>query len=202
MIWQKKKKLAATKVNNTCAVAYKLGYDYVWIDTCCIDKRSSSELSEAINSMFLWYRQASKCLAFLDDVDGIDDLGASRWFTRGWTLQELIAPDNIWFYNKDWSFISDRFSMVKELSVITGIDDVVLRHGHEPELANWDHHDYHPDGIGEYMCRCGIRCFDSDRLRGVLDTFSIATIMSWAANRGTSREEDTAYCLSTKSRAP
>ncbi|KAI3325784.1 hypothetical protein HD806DRAFT_491211 [Xylariaceae sp. AK1471] len=194
-IWQNKKEQAATKVINTCAVACEFGYDYVWIDTCCIDKRSSSELSEAINSMFLWYRQAGKCFAFLDDVHGFDDLGSSRWFTRGWTLQELIAPDNVWFYNKDWAFISDRFSMVEELSAITGIDEVVLRHGHEPELVNWASHDYRDYGMGEYQCPCGINCYDSDRLRGLLDTLSIATIMSWAAKRTTSREEDTAYCL-------
>ncbi|KAI0907252.1 hypothetical protein F4823DRAFT_603552 [Ustulina deusta] len=194
-IWQDKKKGAAEKVLRACAEADKLGYEYIWIDTCCIDKRSSSELSEAINSMFLWYRNSGKCIAFLDDINGLDELGSSRWFKRGWTLQELIAPDNVWFYNKDWSFIGDRFSMAKELSTITRIDDVVLRHGHEPELANWDDHSYRGDEIGVYGCYCGISTYDPDTLRSLLETFSIASIMSWAAYRETSREEDIAYCL-------
>ncbi|GAW13647.1 hypothetical protein ANO14919_030350 [Xylariales sp. No.14919] len=193
-VWQSKKKGAAEKVIKACAEAEKLECDYIWIDTCCIDKRSSAELSEAINSMFSWYRQAGKCLAFLDDINGLDDLGSSRWFTRGWTLQELIAPDNVRFYNKDWSFVCDRFSMFEKLSDITGVDEMVLRHGHEPELSNWDDH-VHELEIHEYQCTCGIRGYDSDKLRGVLDTFSVATIMSWAAGRTTSREEDTAYCL-------
>ncbi|TGJ87465.1 hypothetical protein E0Z10_g1265 [Xylaria hypoxylon] len=192
--WQRKKEAAAKKVLNACAEADRLKFEYIWIDTCCIDKRSSSELSEAINSMFLWYRQAGKCLAFLDDVNNLDDLGKSEWFERGWTLQELIAPDNVWFYSKDWSCIGDRFSMVQRLSDITGIDEMVLRHGHEPEIEDWDGH-YFRQEMGQYICNCGVKGFDNDKLRGVLDTFSVATIMSWAARRKTSREEDTAYCL-------
>ncbi|KAI0506537.1 heterokaryon incompatibility protein-domain-containing protein [Xylaria bambusicola] len=193
-IWKKKKKKAAEKVIKACAVASHLGYEYVWIDTCCIDKRSSSELSEAINSMYLWYRNSDKCIAFLDDIKVLEDIGKSRWFTRGWTLQELIAPDNVRFYNKDWSYIGDRFAMAKTISGITRIDEVVLRHGHNPELENWDDHNYWEDGV-HHICNCGINSFDSDRLRGVLETFSVATIMSWAAGRETSREEDIAYCL-------
>ncbi|KAI1427645.1 heterokaryon incompatibility protein-domain-containing protein [Xylaria sp. FL1777] len=192
--WKDKKKEAAEKVLNACAEADKLGYEYVWIDTCCIDKRSSSELSEAINSMFSWYRNSARCIAFLDDVDNLDQLDSSRWFTRGWTLQELIAPDNVWFYNKNWSYIGDRFSMAKRLSVLTRIDEVILRHGHEPELTNWDDHICEDRGY-DFTCYCGIDYFDNDRLRGILDTYSVAGIMSWAADRQTSREEDIAYCL-------
>ncbi|OBZ74471.1 hypothetical protein A0H81_05276 [Grifola frondosa] len=85
------------KIRKCCEVAAKAGYDLVWIDTCCIDKTSSSELSEAINSMFAWYRNADLCYAYLDDVSynngsvGLD-FSRSKWFSRGWTLQELIAP--------------------------------------------------------------------------------------------------------------
>ena len=75
------------------------GYRYIWIDSCCIDKLSSSELSEAINSMYHWYGRSAMCYAYLADVSPGDDLRApqssfrkSRWYTRGWTLQELIAP--------------------------------------------------------------------------------------------------------------
>ncbi|KAK5625292.1 hypothetical protein RRF57_001008 [Xylaria bambusicola] len=193
-VWRVKKKGAAEKVTKACAEANRLGLEYIWIDTCCIDKRSSSELSEAINSMYLWYRNSDKCIAFLDDIKVLDDIGKSRWFTRGWTLQELIAPDNVRFYNEDWSYIGDRFTMAKTISGITRIDEVVLRHGHDPELENWDHHNYQEDGV-HHICSCGINSFDSDRLRGVLETFSVATIMSWAAGRETSREEDMAYCL-------
>ncbi|KAI0973745.1 heterokaryon incompatibility protein-domain-containing protein [Xylaria arbuscula] len=179
-IWREKRKEVAMKVLKACAETERLGFEYIWVDTCCIDKRSSSELSEAINSMFKWYRKSTKCIAFLDDIDG--------------TLQELIAPDNVWFYNKNWSYIGDRFSMARKISAITRIDEVVLRHGHEPELEDWDEHDYREDAV-HFTCRCGINGFDPDRLQGMLDSFSVATIMSWAAGRRTSREEDIAYCL-------
>ena len=73
--------------------------NWVWIDTCCIDKSSSAELAEAINSMFRWYQNASICYAYLSDVKKSNqenltksEFESSQWFTRGWTLQELIAP--------------------------------------------------------------------------------------------------------------
>ncbi|UKZ66566.1 uncharacterized protein TrAtP1_007738 [Trichoderma atroviride] len=87
------------KIRRSCEVAARLGFDYIWIDTCCIDKKSSSELSEAINSMFQWYEKAGVCIAYLEDVSSADDptkdgsqFAKCRWFSRGWTLQELIAP--------------------------------------------------------------------------------------------------------------
>ncbi|RDW91549.1 hypothetical protein BP5796_02714 [Coleophoma crateriformis] len=88
--------------------------EWAWVDTCCIDKSSSAELSEAINSMFNWYRSAAVCIAYLGDVPGDDDVAGessafrkSRWFTRGWTLQELIAPigHGVNFYSVDWEFL-------------------------------------------------------------------------------------------------
>ncbi|TGJ85451.1 hypothetical protein E0Z10_g3331 [Xylaria hypoxylon] len=87
------------KVKDSCTQAQTDGYDYIWIDTCCIDKSSSAELSEAINSMWTWYRQSDMCYGFLSDVKRNDTkfLYKSRWFRRGWTLQELIAPDNFKF---------------------------------------------------------------------------------------------------------
>lgn len=89
--------------------------NWLWIDTCCIDKRSSSELSEAINSMYQWYRKAELCIAYLSDVPRHDStektLGQafvnSSWFTRGWTLQELLAPETIIFCNEAWKVIGD-----------------------------------------------------------------------------------------------
>lgn len=89
------------KLQRTAALARSEGFDFVWVDTCCIDKTSSAELSEAINSMYRWYQGAQVCYAYLEDVNPArteDPLAAgssfrrSRWFTRGWTLQELIAP--------------------------------------------------------------------------------------------------------------
>ncbi|KAJ0313841.1 hypothetical protein COL5a_007221 [Colletotrichum fioriniae] len=88
------------KILATCREAKANGIEYAWVDTCCIDKTSSAELGEAINSMFRWYRDAEVCYAFLSDWPAADDGGEStddalkdcRWFTRGWCLQELIAP--------------------------------------------------------------------------------------------------------------
>jgi Heterokaryon incompatibility protein (HET) len=90
--------------------------NYFWVDTCCIDKSNNNEPSEAINSMFRWYRNAAKCYVYLSDVprpafdtnDKSNQLPwesafwKSRWFTRGWTLQELIAPASVEFSSKDW----------------------------------------------------------------------------------------------------
>ncbi|CAN9229026.1 unnamed protein product [Alternaria alternata] len=97
------------KLIGCCKRAKDDGFTYCWIDTCCIDKTSSAELSEAINSMYQWYKGACICYAYLEDVQGnpqLDDYEAfskSRWFTRGWTLQELIAPGIVEFYNVSWT---------------------------------------------------------------------------------------------------
>ncbi|KAK5637138.1 hypothetical protein RRF57_012850 [Xylaria bambusicola] len=71
------------KVKNCCALAKHNGFKYVWIDTCCIDKTSSAELSEAINSMYRWYQEADECYAYLGDVTSESEFSKSRWFTRG-----------------------------------------------------------------------------------------------------------------------
>ena len=132
------------KIFATCHQARSQGLDYAWVDTCSIDKASSTELGEAINSMFRWYREAAVCYAFLEDVStkqlagpnrirrptsGGIGLSDSRWFTRGWTLQELIAPCNMEFYDKDWNLIGEKQDMVSELRNITGIDTFVLQGG-------------------------------------------------------------------------
>ncbi|KAH0445037.1 het domain-containing protein [Colletotrichum camelliae] len=97
---------------------------YVWVDTCCIDKSSSAELSEAINSMFRWYQRSDICIAFLSDVcEDLDDccLEDSRWFTRGWTLQELLAPSKVVFYDLQWNELCTRDSWAPRIEDITGI---------------------------------------------------------------------------------
>ena len=100
------------KIQHACRLARTDGFSYIWIDTCCIDKTSSAELSEAINSMYTWYRHASVCYAFLADVPHDEDprqtpsnCRVSRWFERGWTLQELIAPRTVAFLSSDWRFL-------------------------------------------------------------------------------------------------
>ncbi|KAH8902532.1 HET-domain-containing protein, partial [Coniochaeta sp. PMI_546] len=116
----------SAKVDGCCAQAAKDGLDYVWIDTCCIDKSSSAELSEAINSMFAWYRGSVVCYVYL--VDLTSAFAKSRWFTRGWTLQELLAPDNVVFFSASWSPIGRKLSKprIRVLTTITGIPDSCL----------------------------------------------------------------------------
>lgn len=247
-----------SKITSTLAQAREEGHEYVWIDTCCINKDSSAELQEAINSMYQWYHNAATCYVYLADVDevppnpwrgyyqasdGYDlkqalladestftqteldfsgkpenqllnesyfsnqlvppvtlqqcvlkshrnaclpvvlDAIASegdrsdgarcyssfhkfkaqflgcRWFTRGWTLQELLAPEDMQFFSQDWSYIGRKYGLCCLLSKATGIDVRYLTH--DLNMTNAD----------------------------------IATRMSWAANRETTRDEDIAYCL-------
>ncbi|KAJ5523311.1 hypothetical protein N7513_012855 [Penicillium frequentans] len=103
-----KKKKGFDKIKRCCALALASGFNYVWIDTCCIDKASSAELSEAINSMYRWYEEAEICYAYLADVPSKGELKESRWFTRGWTLQELIAPTNLTFLDEGWKELGNK----------------------------------------------------------------------------------------------
>ncbi|OIW27820.1 hypothetical protein CONLIGDRAFT_551906, partial [Coniochaeta ligniaria NRRL 30616] len=108
--------------------AFRDGLAYVWIDTICIDKSSSAELSEAINSMFKWYRNAAICYAYLSDVPQVR-LEYSRWFTRGWTLQEMIAPQELRFYDANWDALGTKSDLLDRLCDITGVDTTALRGG-------------------------------------------------------------------------
>ncbi|KAG7284272.1 hypothetical protein NEMBOFW57_010636 [Staphylotrichum longicolle] len=123
-------KLGFQKIQSMCKLALTSGINYVWIDKCCIDKTSSAELSESINSMFYWYKESERCIAFLNDLaPGAEsttenELRGCRWFTRGWTLQELLAPSNVDFYDGQWN-----------LSNITGIRNDILAH---PSGTNGD----------------------------------------------------------------
>ncbi|KAH7323864.1 heterokaryon incompatibility protein-domain-containing protein, partial [Rhexocercosporidium sp. MPI-PUGE-AT-0058] len=154
------------------------GLEYFWVDTCCIDKKSSSELTEAINSMYMWYESAAICYVYLVDLPGgysppmdneegtrlhqkdwVSSLAGCGWFRRGWTLQELIAPKQLVFFGNDGNFIGSKLDLLCTLSDITGIDSIALSH------------------------RCN------------LEELSIAKRLSWAARRKTTRIEDTAYSL-------
>ncbi|KAI0023485.1 heterokaryon incompatibility protein-domain-containing protein [Xylariomycetidae sp. FL0641] len=120
------------KIFRCCEQAIRDGYSWVWVDTCCIDKSSSAELSEAINSMFRWYQQAAVCYAY-DVPDIVDDesfeaaFSCCRWLTRGWTLQELIAPKDVIFFSTNWKHLTTKKKAAKLLSSITRIDEPYLR---------------------------------------------------------------------------
>ncbi|KAL9078807.1 MAG: hypothetical protein Q9157_002290 [Trypethelium eluteriae] len=118
----------ALKIMKCCELAVSQGLDYAWIDTCSIDKSSSAELSEAINSMYRWYENASICYAFLDDVYKDDEktFRESSWFTRSWTLQELLAPQKIVLYDKHWQEIGTRESQCYIIYNITQISPMIL----------------------------------------------------------------------------
>ena len=236
-----------TKIRNCCKFAYNRGHNYVWIDTCCIDKRSSAELSEAINSMYRWYQDAEECYAYLSDVsygEGLkreDEKGredareakreyereyetyaeseydryneeedksedenendveippdhefedaneelidvngeeshrlrehvkrafcASKWFTRGWTLQELLAPDHVYFVDRSWvKVLGDKKALSTLIAKITRIDEYVLTE------------DFWSRNRWRQSC-------------------SVAKRMSWASRRVCTRGEDVAYSL-------
>jgi hypothetical protein len=99
---------------------------YSWIDTCCIDKRSSAELSEAINSMYRWYQDANVCYAYLADVPSKTKFPGSRWFARGWTLQELIAPSEVIFFDEEWKELGTRAELRQSVSDCTGIPEIFI----------------------------------------------------------------------------
>ena len=121
------------KVRQSCAFAESQGFEWIWNDACCIDKTSSSELSEAINSMFKWYALSAVCYAFLHDVSTGEEPGSwlssfrrSVWFTRGWTLQELLAPTTVLFFGSDWTLVGGKHGLATVIEEITGIDVDVL----------------------------------------------------------------------------
>lgn len=109
------------KTKSCVAQAKADGLEWCWVDTCCIDKRSSSELSEVINSMYQWYHNAECCYAYMDDVYRSGAFVASKWFFRGWTLQELIAPRKLTFYHALWGYIGDRSLFSEDIFASYGI---------------------------------------------------------------------------------
>lgn len=127
-----KEKAGYRKIELCGEQARKDGLDYFWVDTCCIDGRDSADLSEAINSMYKWYQRAKVCYVYLEDVEqekGPGSFANSTWFTRGWTLQELIAPSNVCFYDRNWNLLGDKLHLSTEICRITGIGINVLKTG-------------------------------------------------------------------------
>ncbi|KAK7735272.1 hypothetical protein SLS53_007663 [Cytospora paraplurivora] len=158
------------KIELCCKQAKLDGWDWAWVDTCCIDKTSSAELAEAIYSMFQWYSRAMICYAYLADVAWDGDRGGedekmfhevqrSRWFKRGWTLQELIAPKEVRFFDKSWSFLGSKSSWAPFLEETTRIPQSVLGNA------------------------------------AAMRDIPVGQRMIWAFDRETTREEDLAYCL-------
>ena len=156
------------KVQRFCRLATSSGCEWVWIDTCCIDKSSSAELSEAINSMYRWYSDAIACWVYLVDVQvspseepqeslGKHD-GKPKWFTRGWNLQELLAPTQVIFYDQGWNKIGTRETLSESISQLTKIPVSMLA---EPQLYE----------------------------------FEFEACYQWIKGRNTTRPEDMAYSL-------
>jgi tetratricopeptide (TPR) repeat protein len=142
---------------------------YFWVDTCCIDKSSSSELHTAITSMFRWYQNAERCYVYLSDVSVRTEDGqahvewessfcSSRWFSRGWTLQELLAPNIVEFYSRDGVRLGSKISLQQKIHDVTGIAADALENR-------------------------------------ALTEFSINERLRWTKSRQTTVKEDAAYCL-------
>ncbi|THU96090.1 HET-domain-containing protein, partial [Dendrothele bispora CBS 962.96] len=120
------------KVKGACARARRYGWDWIWIDSCCIDKSSSAELSENINSMYRLYANAIVCYVYLSDDPKYSrsHFQYSKWFTRGWTLQELIAPTaSVFFLDRSWKEIGTRYSLRNIISAVTSVPVKLLEDG-------------------------------------------------------------------------
>lgn len=188
------------KIKDFCNLASTYDLEWVWVDTCCIDKRSSAELTEAINSMYTWYQRACQCYVHLSDVlweEGtselsqttLDRIRKSNWFTRGWTLQELLAPRDVYFFDHNWRFIGSKDNLVQEISEITGIDTMYLlpRPAKIPNKEEYGPCTKAPDCRNHHP---RIKFAVTGRWEP-----SVATRMSWVAKRRTTRIEDLAYCM-------
>ena len=131
------------KLTKSCEAAANQGLRLAWMDTVCINKESSSELDESIRSMFKWYQNAKVCIVYLAETESLVDLKRDKWFTRGWTLQELLAPEWINFYSKHWEFLGAKNSSILqstysnplislEICAATGLE--------EQELSDFPYH--------------------------------------------------------------
>ncbi|KAK6443325.1 hypothetical protein LTR95_000151 [Oleoguttula sp. CCFEE 5521] len=173
------------KILRCCALSKERGYQWTWIDTCCIDKSSSAELSETINSMFKWYQDSSECYVFMEDCDvdtlprveefdkderwkqgmhvkdvaNVETFSKSRWFKRGWTLQELLAPREVLFYGTNKLLMGTKADLASLLSYASGIAQKYI--------------------------------LEPNAIPGA----SVAVRMSWASDRTTTRVEDVGYSL-------
>ena len=98
--------LGYAKIARFCGTAAREhGLSFGWMDTVCINKESSSELDESIRAMYRWYHGAAVCVAYLAETKDVGGMHGDVWFTRGWTLQELLAPKKVAFYNTEWEHL-------------------------------------------------------------------------------------------------
>lgn len=190
------------KIKDFCDFVSGYDVEWGWVDTGCIDKRSSAELTEAINSMYAWYRNAHHCYVHLSDVwseedvqvnelsqTTLDQIKNSQWFTRGWTLQELLAPRDVYFMDHNWKYLGTKEDLVQDISEVTGIDTMYLL----PDPAKVPHKEEYGPCAKTSDCR-GHPPTLKLALTGRWEP-SVATRMSWVANRQTTRIEDMAYCM-------
>lgn len=148
--------------------------------------------------MFNWYMKAKVCYVYLTDVATDGSIHRCRWFRRGWTLQELIAPKWVKFYDGGWNFINDKISISSDLARITGIDEWLLRCGHSLDTPLLEHHKYCGTfrvAFENYPSQCSCGEPDDVNILSQLKAYCVAEKMSWASNRETTRNEDMAYCL-------
>ncbi|THU90968.1 HET-domain-containing protein [Dendrothele bispora CBS 962.96] len=125
---QTKRKLGYRKIFNACEQARLDNLDYLWIDTCCINQEDQGDVHRNIKSMFAYYQNSRVCYAYLFDILGPgNDLGSSQWFDRAWTLQELLAPPDVFFFTCSWLYIGRRSQRSREIGNVTGIPHTVLR---------------------------------------------------------------------------
>ena len=186
------------KIQASCTLAAERGLQWIWIDTCCIDKSSSSELTEAINSMFAWYQSASICFAYLSDVtsppsrrDGL----ASRWFTRGWTLQELLAPQEIEFFDAQWRPLGSLTRSSAARTDRDGGESAISSQAIDTRMADAA---MPPEADNRWISSMISQATGIDEESLLTNDFtktSIAERMSWAAKRQTTRPEDASYAL-------
>jgi hypothetical protein len=155
------------KLVNFCRAAWEHhGLTLGWIDTICINKDSSAELDESIRSMYAWYRNAEVCITYLAATHTLSDMHNDPWFTRGWTFQEMVAPQYLKFYNKDWNQLSSSESS---------------------DTGNEGHHLI----LEEIRFATTMTPSELQHIRGV----PISRRMQLAATRQVTRKEDIAYCL-------
>lgn len=174
------------KVLNFCKFVRdcQLDLDWIWIDTCCIDKRNLVELSEAINSMYRWYSESAICIALLHDVYqevyvGPESLqlSNSEWFKRGWTLQELLAPSTVVFADSAWRYIGAKVSAGTP-PWLRLVHSSSIMQGYVFELSK-------ASGIPQEVLAGEVK----------LSSVDVEQKMSWMRSRNTTRAEDRAYCL-------
>lgn len=140
----RKSKTSYDKIKFCGEQAKRDGLKYFWVDTCCIDKANHIELTKAINSMFAWYRNAERCYVYLSDVSrtALDthdksnqlpwesSFKKSKWFTRGWTLQELLAPSSVEFFSREGKRVGEKTSLEQQIHEVTNIPLPALRGTH------------------------------------------------------------------------